>query len=149
MKLQRVLTCSYALLILLVATSACMTEDFGGNNNRPTKTPPPSTQQPPIYPGARQITNEPTPVADYAKFVFLESSDKPQDIQAFYNKVLFADGWSPITVPLPATPDSIYFRWEDYSEHSERYEYTLDVVIKPEGTGKTRIELKLLFSPAM
>src|SRR5690349_9921470 len=71
---------------------------------------PPSTQFILAYPNATHLNQDYTSIIN-VKVLDFQTSANPQTIQDYYKGILLKDGWKIDTVPVPATPDSLYFSY--------------------------------------
>ena len=99
---------------------------------------PPSTQYIPAYPNATHLHQDYTSIAN-VKVLDFQTSAYPQTIQDYYKGILLKDGWEIDTVPVPATPDSLYF---SYLQHGNGFDF--DLVIQQLDNRETGVHIKLV-----
>src|SRR4051794_18246177 len=120
---------------------------FSGCSLIPAPTPPSSTQYPPIYPGAQQVQTQ--ILSTYAgpyndKHISFQTTDRPEDVLAFYRTTLSKDGWQP--PPVSAPSNTLFMGWVDGSANPA---FRLEIVMKSTTNGVIQVELTLNVEPPL
>jgi hypothetical protein len=110
--------------------------------------PPRIWKDPPLFPGAQNLNMVVTPVenrscffgCDY-KVITYEANESTDAVFEFYYEKLWVDGGMYIAPPASAArSDTLRYSWL-----RKRQVYTAEVLLNPQGSSKTKVELKLIY----
>ena len=129
--------CRPAICAVLLTMLVACAPSGSGTQCDPNK-PKPNLQNFPLYPSAQQVTAQDLGGGVPRKLITYEVNDSPDNVTAFYTKVLEQGGWEK-TQQSPSSLALDYY-WRNYCAYPE---YWLLATIQSENAGKSSVRLDI------